>query len=467
VRGERQLRRVRARRLGDRATSLDVWTRGLLLVIATAWAASVIVGLMPVLEVLTLVGFGTALIGLRLPAVGILGIGMLCTLDAVSRLFVLTGGLLRWNTFNYLLVAAAVLFLPYLRTVSRGQLALLLSFTALLALELTISAEPALGVQHLLGLLALFGLLALLARAGPSPELWQSMALVNGTLAGLGGLVFFVTQTDLINRNAWGWFPLTAILSIALAAGTSGAGHVRFSLVLLAFVNLVWLFLSASRGDLIVGVLAILFVIVSGRGIGRGLVYAAAGAAVVVVLVGRFVPLADEAFARLDKLTQTDTSLRARTSGRSDLALGGWYIFVEHPFGVGTGGFARAWAELGVREGLSDFQRGEEFSAHAGWVKTLAENGVPGFGLLLAFVASFAVIGWGQTNKQLRLLGLLTTAVVATAFLSTEFQSKGVWFLTAGTMTLFATSSPVSRRAWRGRRRARPIPMRPLVVAPQ
>ncbi len=465
----RRLReRARARRSAqpnDRS-SLRLWTRGLLIIIAIAWASAFVIGLAPALSVLMIVALAAVVIGLRLPAVGALGIGMLCTLDAVFRMVLLTGGLFRWNTINYLLLLVAVAFHRQLKIIPRGQLALLVTFTTLLAFEIGFSAEPELGVQHLLGLLAVFGVVVALARAHKEPELWESMALVNGTLGALGGLVFFLTHAELGNRNAWGWFPLTAIVSTALAAATQTTGRVRFMLVPLAGINLVWVFLSASRSDLAVGMLATAFVFVSGRGVVQRLMYVAVGVGLVILLADRFLPLTDEAFARLDKLTESDISLRAKTSGRSELVLGGWYIFEDHPLGVGTGGFAHAWATLGDREGMTGFQKGEEFSAHAGWIKTLAENGVPGFALLVAFISSFIVVGLRQPNNQLRALGVLTALIVSTSFLATEFQSKGLWFLMASTMLLFGTSSHLRRRVWADRR-LRVMPARPLVAGPR
>ncbi|HEY9450101.1 MAG TPA: O-antigen ligase family protein, partial [Gemmatimonadaceae bacterium] len=119
------------------------------------------------------------------------------------------------------------------------------------------------------------------------------------------------------------------------------------------------------------------------------------------------------------------------TSGRSDLAIGGWYIFQDHPFGVGTGGFPTAWSRLGHHYGLR-YGRGEEKAAHSGWVKTMVENGVPGLVLLIIYISSFGVVALRQRDWALWRLGMLTSVATAAALLSTEFQNKGVWFLVAG-----------------------------------
>jgi O-antigen ligase len=145
-----------------------------------------------------------------------------------------------------------------------------------------------------------------------------------------------------------------------------------------------------------------------------------------------FTDLQRSSISRIEKLFDPGRSMTGRTSGRSDLALGGWYIFLENPLGVGTGGFGKAWANLGRREGLSEFRRGVEFQAHSAWVKVLVENGVPGAVLLAAFILSFTAAGLTSPIRGAASLGLLVTITISTALLSTEFQSKGVWFLAAG-----------------------------------
>jgi O-antigen ligase len=155
-----------------------------------------------------------------------------------------------------------------------------------------------------------------------------------------------------------------------------------------------------------------------------------------LAVAAQFADLRGTTLHRVDRLLDPSVSMSGRTSGRSDLVLGGWYIFLDHPFGVGTGGFYSAWADLGRREGLSGFQAGERFDAHAGWIKTLAENGVPGALLLMVYVGSFALAGMRRSNPDLRGLGILTTVVLGVAFLSTEFQCKGLWFLATAVTVL-------------------------------
>src|SRR5690606_14757453 len=127
--------------------------------------------------------------------------------------------------------------------------------------------------------------------------------------------------------------------------------------------------------------------------------------------------------------------------------LGAWEIFREHPLGVGTGSFPASWARLGPRPGISSFMRGRRFSAHSAWVRTLAENGVLGILLFTGFVTSFGLAGLRRRTRRLRVLGIMTSAVLAVAFISTEFQSKPVWFLAAASAVLLAPrAGPRHRR---------------------
>ena len=83
---------------------------------------------------------------------------------------------------------------------------------------------------------------------------------------------------------------------------------------------------------------------------------------------------------RIALLLDSQELHRARTSGRSNLALDGWQIFADHPLlGVGTGGFAAVRIERSDRTGTRGFAN-KKLAAHSAWIKALAENGL--FGLM-------------------------------------------------------------------------------------
>ncbi len=299
----------------------------------------------------------------------------------------------------------------------------------------------------MLNAVSTIGLLVYLELGGKRKEAWVWFGITSGVTAALGGLVYYLQKATLpyANANAMAYFPLGAMIAICVAFRFADSHRYRqLLLAILAGCNVIWVFLSGSRGGLLVGVLCVLFLIHSTPGFGRRVLVMATLALLALGITAQFTSMQEFAVHRWEALIDPARSLSSRTSGRSDLMLGGWYMFQEHPFGVGTGGFAAAWADLGRREGLSGFQSGHEFQAHAGWIKILAENGVPGILLLGAFTLSFAIAGLHHRDRRSRLLGYFTTLVLATAWVSTEFQVKGLWLLAASATTLLR---PVRMRA--------------------
>ena len=88
--------------------------------------------------------------------------------------------------------------------------------------------------------------------------------------------------------------------------------------------------------------------------------------------------------------------------------------------------------------------------------------------LLGAFVASFAVVGLLRRNREAFLIGMLTSSILAVAFISTEFQGKNLWFLAGAAAVmlhrehyreivakagaLLVRRRPRAVRDWRGQR---------------
>ena len=415
------------------------WGWVMLVVIVALSSAGFELGFVWWLGGLTVVGYAAAAFGLLRPVVGLFGMSLLCTLDAVIRPFLSGGGqFLRWNAFNYWLLLVIVLHQGLIRRFRDTQSRLFLGFVVLLTFELVFSARISRGAQHILGIATIFGLLVYFVRAGANDRAWYWQGVLSGTAAALGGLLFNLQQAQLmpLNRNVWALVPETGIFALCLAFGFARDKREESVLVSLAAVNMVWAFLSGSRGGLFIASVALLFFLVSMKGVTKRLAYVAGAMAVAVVVSGWFADQQDATVRRLERMWSADETADSRTSGRSSLALGGWHIFLAHPLGVGTGGSELAWAKLGYVEGISDFMAGEEFSLHSGWIKVLAENGLPGFVFFAALIASFALTGWKTGNGFLRLLGCAVTVTLSTAFLSTEFQGKGFWFFSAGALTL-------------------------------
>jgi hypothetical protein len=423
------------------------------------WVSSLAVGVPWALALLVLSAYGLAVLGLRWPAAGLFGVSILCTTDAIARSLLLSGGLLPlpWNTFNYWLLLVAILFFPLLLRLTNPHVLLLGLFALLLILQLLYTTDMEDAQQHVLGLLITFGLLIYFARSSKDDNIWYWNGLICGVIGAVGGLLFIRELDSLpyINPNAWAYFPLTAIFAITFAIVVSkGRTYGQLALLLLASVNAGWVFLSASRGSMLITLCALLFIIVVTRNFWFVLLVLCVALVMVSVIASQFDDEQAYAIGRLTSLFDSDRSLSNRTSGRSDLALGSWLIFKDNPFGIGTGNFASGWANLGLRSELSTFGVGRGVEAHSGWGKTLAENGIPGILLHVGFVVSFALVGLTRRTYTLRYLGLLVTFSLAGAFLSTEFQNKGLWFLSAGAIVLINREHVIAQLAGYRRRMA-------------
>ena len=437
VREKRQLRASNA--AGSR------WVMAVLVI----WGAGLVIGLRASVAMLTVLGFAAAIAGLRRPRLGLFAAGVLCTLDPLMSSLIFTGGLLRWNTVNYLLLLVALLWLPLFWRRRDASLRLIEACAALLALELIISPDWRQGIQDLAGLCAVFGLVVYLGRRRFSRADWYWLGVVCGTLAAAGGVVFFLQRASLpvINANAWAFFPLTGLFAVCIALPCS-LDRRRGPLVLtsLAGVLMVWVFLSGSRGSMLVASVCGVYVVLAAHGIGRRATLLAIAALTLLATTTQFTDLQRQSLERVRILFDSQAKLVDRTSHRSELLLGGWYIFLDNPLGVGTGGFTAVWHNMGRRDGIPAADRYRDKAVHAGWVKMLAENGLPGFALLAAFVMSFAVRGLRRPYRSMQALGLLATAVLALELISTEYQSKGLWFMAAATMAMLGARSPLRRR---------------------
>jgi len=428
-------------------TIAERWGKIFLSIVLLVWCGGLVIGFNASLTILTAVAFLAALAGFRWPVIGLFGVGILCTVDAVTRSLLLGGGLLRWNTMNYLLLCFMIFHIRSLFNLRGAIVRLFQLFIGILALGLLVTPSLQEGIQELLNIIPTFGLIILFALSSSDREVWFWMPVVNAVVAAVGSLLFFVQQSSLpvVNYNAWALFPLAGLFSIAMAFRFPLTRRRQGILGILGLIDALCVFLSSSRGGLLVAVVCLLFIVLMFRTTVQRMTYVAASAFVALILLGAFSDLDQNALHRVGKLFDTSQSMRSRTSGRSELALGGWYIFRAHPLGVGTGGYSIAWSRLGFEEGLtSEFSYGELRSAHSGWIKTLAENGVPGAVLLLSFVCSFTVIGLLRKRRECVLLGLLVTCALGLTLISTEYQSKALWFLASGgTVLLYMRSEPL------------------------
>jgi O-antigen ligase len=432
-----------ARRAGRPAA--ERWGKRFAFMVVLVWAASFGIGFVSALSLLSIIAFIAAIFGFRRPIIGLFGVSMLCTLDAAMKSFLLTGGLLRFNTVNYWLLLVMLLNVPFILRLQDLQSRIWKIFMLLMIVQLLPSADPTGGAADVLKVIVLFGLMIYFARAiarkGWDERNWYWLAFVNGLVGAVGGLSYYIHIRHLpyANPNGMSYFPNTAIFIICLAFPFT-ARRGQITLGVLAALNFLWVFLGASRGGLLISIVCVLFLIVELRSMTRRLGFLAIAA---VICFGLWVQLSQNqdprrnAVARMEKLMDSSQSARDRTSGRYDLALGAWYIFKSNIFGVGTGGYNDAWSKLGWQEGLSGFRAGGQSGAHSGWMKTLAENGIPGILLHAGWVFSFVVVGWRKRREPGMLaLGLWVTTTLSVAFIAHEFQGKGLLLLAGLTTVL-------------------------------
>ncbi|HVN56632.1 MAG TPA: O-antigen ligase family protein [Anaerolineaceae bacterium] len=398
-----------------------------LLVIAAVTAASYPLGFQTAITILTVFGFAAAIVGIVWPVVGLLGIGLLCTLDAVTRNFLLTGGVLRWNTLNYWLLIVMVLNLGFLIRINDIHSRILQLFVFVISVELIYSSNLAGGIQDVLNVVTTFGILIYFIRSVKDNEKsFYWLGIVNGVLGALITMVYYQQSARLpyINPNSLAFFPVTALFSICLGFSFARNGRQKFVLFALAVINFVWIFLSGSRGNLLTGFWCLLFLIIKSRSFSWTVLLVGMVVIGALFVSSQYLEEQTHTLERVQRLFNPNLSLASRTSQRSDLASGGIQLFLENPLGVGTGSFESEFANIDIYSRIKP--------AHSAWVKVLAENGVLGIFLMVAFLLSFVVVGWKKRKEDLFLIGLLVGLSFAVVFISKEFQGKGLWFLAAG-----------------------------------
>lgn len=411
----------------------------LCLIVLLGWAVALGAGFSLGLTLLTSLGALAVLVGVWKPNLGFLGVSVMCALDGLSRNYLLTGGLLRWNTFSYLLALALLLkggWLFRCRWLPVRSATVLL---VILLVYLPISNDIPVGISHIVGFASVFGLIHYARRGFLDTARFCEAAFVTAFLTAAGGLVFLLRKNELayINPNAYSFFPLTGLFAVSSVAPLLRLQTKwLLGMVLLAVTNAGLVYLTGSRGGFLLAVACLLCLVAALPSMRQRLALVGAGALIGAGLLLKFEAEREYVTHRLDKsFDSAEYGVTSRTSGRSDLVLVGWKIFLDHPLGVGTGSFANEYAVASVREGAS-FGVGVAKAAHACWIKMLTECGVLGFGVMVWFVSSFAVVGWRVRRSGSPLPGLLTTVVLATAFFTTEFHAKSLWYLCAVTTVI-------------------------------
>ena len=167
------LQQLRDLRLGRKGTTkeaggaslFEVWAKRFVVVGVLLWAVSPLIGFTTSLSILVVLGFALLLFGLFMPIFGVLGIGLLATLDPLTRVFLLTGGILRWNTLNYWLILVIILMILLFLRLKDPHTRLLQLFILLLTIEVLVSAGRSEGIQDILNIAATFGIVLYFVRA--------------------------------------------------------------------------------------------------------------------------------------------------------------------------------------------------------------------------------------------------------------------------------------------------------------
>lgn len=412
--------------------SIEMWGKLLVSLSIIAWSISLFTRFSVGVTILTVAGLVLVIVGLRKTGLGLLGIGILSTIDPLTRGFLTTGGLLRWNTVNYLLLFICLYFINDVLRLRDPHSRILQAFALLLGLELFISPSILAGIQDILNIVAFFGLVIIFIRAGASEANYYWLGVVCASIGAVGGAVYFLQYETMpyLNPNAWSLFPLAALFGVCIGFPSARMrNRSRLTYLILGGINLAWIFLSGSRGSILVGVICLIYILMMMRSPSWILVVLVFLA---ILSIGLSIGFAEEqsyTLGRIQKLFDTNYTLSERTSGRSIIAESGWYLFLQNPLGLGTGSFRYEASKI-------DILNERQIAAHSAWVKTLAENGILGVVLIAAFVLSFAFTGLKKRNADMLLVGALVSLSFGVGFLSKEFQGKAFWFLAAGAVVL-------------------------------
>jgi O-Antigen ligase len=431
-------------RVRARLTDVDRWGIVFCVLVLGVWTVSVVAGFTVGMGLFAASCFLGSVAGIRWPVVGLYSIAILCVIDTPMRSCLAGAPLFRDNSMNYVLLLYSFLYYPHILERRDPHTWILLALVMLIATELLMSPGIERGILHFLNATAPFGLLVVVSRGMRDERVWYWVALLSGLTAGIGGAIYYVQKSGLpyIDRNGLAYFPLAGMFAICI--GFRYATQYRFGTIVLGLLAALcgcWVFLTTSRGGTLIGLFATVCLLVNIRGLGNRLFLVLISCVIAMGVLTQFSDIQDKSLGRIEKLFDSERSLASRTSGRSELMRAAWNMFLENPFGVGTGAFSNEYAEITQNVGDYSFGIGKMASSHSAWMKTLAENGFPGFILLFCYVYSFAYVGWKKRRLGLAWIGILPSAAFSVAYLTSEFQSKGLWFLAAGVTMLLHQAS--------------------------
>jgi O-antigen ligase len=423
------------------SSSAAIW--GIVMIIATSivWLSGFQIGYEAALGIQMILCLVFSVIGLFIPSLGLLAMSTLAGLDAVASQLVLTGGLLRYNSLNYWFIITILLFIPLVLRLKDINSRTIQIFLLLITLELSFSLDLNAGIQDVLNIVATFGMVVYFARAFRDKLSFYWLGVVNGVFAALGGLIFVlqIDQLPYVNPNNWTFFHLTAIFAICISYPyAQKLNKSKLILIVLALINAAWIFLSGSRGSLLITLLCIGYLFLVTRSFTWRSVMVTLAVLITLWVSSQFLEQQSYTISRIQLLFDPNQTESRRTSKRSDLLQAGIEIFKNNPLGIGTGSFRE-------ESNATSYITGNR-PAHSAWIKTIAENGVPGFLLMAMFIASFAVEGFRRRHERdgTFLFGVFITILFASAFVAKEFRGKSLWFLAAAGIVLLHPESTLA-----------------------
>lgn len=237
---------------------------------------------------------------------------------------------------------------------------------------------------------------------------------------------FFRVNSVFWDPSIYGRYLAVAIL-VTLAEILLGGVRGRKNLILYAIVAATWIGLAFSYSQSSFIALSVGVVVAAAVAWGRRAVVGLVALGLLAAVVSLAMPQ-----VRHEITGKSGRGLNKVTSGRSNLVSQGMRIAIDHPlYGVGVGGFRRAYAERTGVKG-NDPKR---VASHTMPITVAAEGGIIAFGLLgwlivAALAATLLRLGSGFTSRTSLAIGVALVAItVHSLFYAAFFEDPMTWAL--------------------------------------
>ncbi len=436
----------------------DKTFKRILIVFIGIWLIAFFVDFTTAINIIGFFAFIGLIFGIKYRLWGLFSLFLLVILDPLLRVFVLQGGLLRWNTLNYWLL---IITIVNIRTISRNWyhgLKFYFVWLLILLFQLSYSQNLLFGSQSLLYILSFFGLYIYVTKCFDSDlnNMLYRSALFFGSVSAIVGFFFyryyglrvfdttylnnlgFSSNSLVINPNAFSFTFKLAVMLLCIYFSKLKNKKDKLLFAVMIVLNATWIFMSGSRGGILLCIVSFIFIIEKvnfKKIITYGLL------CLIVFQLLKPVILNSENFTmqRIALLINEDIKVSKRTSGRSELYKVGWQMFQMYPFGIGTGSFKSGLAKYATfnEKYIDNTKYKSGVAAHSAYIMTIVENGIIGLLPLILFLISFAWTGYRFQDLWLNKLGLYATTTTLISFLSNEFQGKSTWLFIAITCYIF------------------------------